>query len=90
MSFEIPIPPSGEPEWPYDLYQLLRNERVSQISYVPDAGHKVLINLSLADPEVPPSFLRETPTRPVPQPMSNTGLWSRLTRLTKYSAINLG
>ena len=52
MSFEIPIPPSGEPEWPYDLYQLLRKERVSQISYVPDAGHKVLINLSLADPEV--------------------------------------
>ncbi|MDP7059680.1 MAG: phosphonopyruvate decarboxylase, partial [Candidatus Marinimicrobia bacterium] len=52
MSFEIPIPPSGEPEWPYDLYQLLRNERVSQISYVPDAGHKVLIHLSLADPEV--------------------------------------
>ena len=27
MSFEIPIPPSGEPEWPYDLYQLLRKER---------------------------------------------------------------
>ena len=52
MSFEIPIPPSGEPEWPYDLYQLLRKERVSQISYVPDAGHKVLIHLSLADPEV--------------------------------------
>ena len=52
MSFEIPSPPSSEPEWPYDLYQLLRNERVSQISYVPDAGHKVLINLSLADPEV--------------------------------------
>ena len=52
MSFEIPIPPSGEPVWPYDLYQLLRKERVSQISYVPDAGHKVLINLSLADPEV--------------------------------------
>ena len=52
MSFKIPSPPSGQPEWPYDLYQLLRKERVSQISYVPDAGHKVLINLSLADPEV--------------------------------------
>ena len=52
MSFEIPIPQSGESQWPYELYQILKNEGISQFSYVPDAGHKVLINLSLSDPEV--------------------------------------
>jgi len=49
MSFEIPIPQSGESQWPYELYQILKNEGISQFSYVPDAGHKVLINLSLSD-----------------------------------------
>lgn len=52
MPFDIPAPPPGEPTWPYELYKLLKDAGVTQFSYVPDAGHKVLINLSLADPDV--------------------------------------
>ncbi len=36
--------------WPDQLYDLLRSANVTQFAYVPDAGHKVLINRSLADP----------------------------------------
>jgi sulfopyruvate decarboxylase alpha subunit len=36
--------------WPEQLYDLLRSANVTQFAYVPDAGHKVLINKSLADP----------------------------------------
>ncbi|MEI7710225.1 MAG: phosphonopyruvate decarboxylase [Rhodospirillales bacterium] len=36
--------------WPDRLYDLLRSANVTQFAYVPDAGHKVLINRSLADP----------------------------------------
>lgn len=52
MPFDIPAPPPGEPAWPYELYKLLKEAGVTQLSYVPDAGHKVLINLSLADPDM--------------------------------------
>ena len=38
--------------WPDALYDLLRENGVTQFAYVPDAGHKVLINRSLADPDV--------------------------------------
>jgi sulfopyruvate decarboxylase alpha subunit len=38
--------------WPDALYDLLRANGVTQFAYVPDAGHKVLINRSLADPDV--------------------------------------
>ena len=41
-----------EPAWPAELYEVLRSHRVSQFGYVPDAGHKVLIDLALHDPEV--------------------------------------
>jgi sulfopyruvate decarboxylase alpha subunit len=41
-----------EPKWPDEIYRILREWNVTQFSYVPDAGHKVLINRSLADPEV--------------------------------------
>ncbi len=34
------------------VYELLRNSGVTQFAYVPDAGHTVLINRSLADPDV--------------------------------------
>lgn len=37
--------------WPDALYELLRARGVTQFAYVPDAGHKVLINRSLADPD---------------------------------------
>ena len=39
-----------EPAWAHELYDFLMGEGVSIFCYVPDAGHKVLINRSLADP----------------------------------------
>jgi len=41
---------SAEPAWPDALYDLLRAEGVTLFAYVPDAGHKVLIERSLVDP----------------------------------------
>jgi sulfopyruvate decarboxylase alpha subunit len=38
--------------WPSALYDLLRSAGVTQFAYVPDAGHKVLIDRSLADDDV--------------------------------------
>jgi len=38
-------------DWPNALYDLLRAANISQFAYVPDAGHKVLIDRSLADPD---------------------------------------
>ena len=38
--------------WQHDLYDLLRRNGITQIAYVPDAGHSILIDRSLADPEV--------------------------------------
>jgi sulfopyruvate decarboxylase alpha subunit len=38
--------------WQDQVYDLLRQHKVTQFAYVPDAGHEVLINRSLADPEV--------------------------------------
>jgi sulfopyruvate decarboxylase alpha subunit len=38
--------------WQDALYDLLRRHNVTQFAYVPDAGHRVLIDRSLADPEV--------------------------------------
>lgn len=44
---------SDTPAWQGELYDLLKNEfNVSQFSYVPDAGHRELINRSIADPDV--------------------------------------
>jgi sulfopyruvate decarboxylase alpha subunit len=43
---------SDAPAWQDQLYDVLRKFDVSQFSYVPDAGHKVLINRSIADPDV--------------------------------------
>ena len=44
---------SEAPAWQGELYDLLKNEfDVSQFSYVPDAGHRELINRSIADPDV--------------------------------------
>jgi sulfopyruvate decarboxylase alpha subunit len=38
------------PTWQNELYELLRRNGVTQFAYVPDAGHRVLIDRSLADP----------------------------------------
>jgi sulfopyruvate decarboxylase alpha subunit len=40
------------PSWQNDIYDLLRRHGVTQFAYVPDAGHRALIDRSLADPEV--------------------------------------
>ena len=46
----------GEPRagatWPDEIYRVLRDFDVTQFAYVPDAGHKVLIDRSLDDPGV--------------------------------------
>ena len=65
MASEIEVRPAeqtntamqrGEPKagatWPDEIYRVLREFEVTQFAYVPDAGHKVLIDLSLDDPEV--------------------------------------
>ncbi len=39
-----------KPRWQDQLYDLLRAHDVAQFAYVPDAGHQVLIDRSLADP----------------------------------------
>jgi sulfopyruvate decarboxylase alpha subunit len=38
--------------WTDDMYRILREWNVTQFSYVPDAGHAVMINRSLEDPDV--------------------------------------
>jgi sulfopyruvate decarboxylase alpha subunit len=36
-------------DWPGEIYRVLKSQRVRQISYVPDAGHKRLIELCQSD-----------------------------------------
>src|SRR6202045_4736624 len=36
--------------WQDELYDLMRRHNVTQFAYVPDAGHRILIDRSLADP----------------------------------------
>ncbi|MEZ5817650.1 MAG: phosphonopyruvate decarboxylase [Hyphomicrobiaceae bacterium] len=38
--------------WQNDLYEALRRNGVTQFSYVPDAGHRVCIDRSIADKDV--------------------------------------
>lgn len=38
--------------WQDEVYDLLRRNDVTQFAYVPDAGHKILIDRSIADPSV--------------------------------------
>ncbi|MGH7067074.1 MAG: phosphonopyruvate decarboxylase [Acetobacteraceae bacterium] len=40
----------AERSWQDEIYDLLRRHGVVQFAYVPDAGHRVLIDRSLADP----------------------------------------
>ena len=37
--------------WQHELYDLLRRHGVTQFAYVPDAGHSILIDRVLADPD---------------------------------------
>src|SRR5436305_4517660 len=43
---------NGAPRWQDELYDLLRRNNITQFAYVPDAGHRILIDRSLADPGV--------------------------------------
>ncbi|MBV8888855.1 MAG: phosphonopyruvate decarboxylase [Alphaproteobacteria bacterium] len=43
---------AAAPRWQDELYDLLRRHNVTQFAYVPDAGHRILIDRSLADPAV--------------------------------------
>src|SRR5882724_4357760 len=38
-------------KWQDEVFDLLRRGGVTQFAYVPDAGHKILINRSIADPD---------------------------------------
>lgn len=40
------------PRWQDELYDELRRSNITQFAYVPDAGHSILIDRSLADPGV--------------------------------------
>src|ERR1700756_4759825 len=42
----------GPGRWQDELYDLLRRNNITQFAYVPDAGHRILIDRSLADPGV--------------------------------------
>jgi sulfopyruvate decarboxylase alpha subunit len=44
--------PTGGVPWQDQVYDLLRQHDVTQFAYVPDAGHRILIDRSLADPGV--------------------------------------
>lgn len=41
----------GQP-WAEDVWRILRDNEVTQFAYVPDAGHRFLIDRSLEDPDV--------------------------------------
>src|SRR5262249_18306735 len=43
---------SKSKNWQDEVYDLLRRHDVTQFAYVPDAGHRILIDRSLADPGV--------------------------------------
>jgi len=44
--------PGAGPAWAHAMYDQLRAQGVTQIAYVPDAGHRVMIDRSLTDPDV--------------------------------------
>src|SRR3979490_889299 len=52
MKMDAAIETQTRTGWQHDLYDLLRRHDITQIAYVPDAGHSVLIDRSLADPGV--------------------------------------
>jgi sulfopyruvate decarboxylase alpha subunit len=46
-----------ESAWPEEIYRVLKQARVTQAAYVPDAGHARLIDLLHADPDVQTTVL---------------------------------
>src|SRR5688572_30900444 len=49
-------PGTGQ-DWPVQIYQTLKKFDVSQVSYVPDAGHSRLIELSHGDAAIQTTVL---------------------------------
>ena len=45
-------PPAPPPSWPDAIFAALKAAEIRQIGYVPDAGHKRLIELCRADPQI--------------------------------------
>ena len=43
---------NATPQWPAELYGVLKSSDVRQVGYVPDAGHAQLIELCQADPQM--------------------------------------
>src|SRR4051812_49861641 len=52
MKMDAAIETQTRTGWQHDLYDLLRRHDVTQFAYVPDAGHSILIDRSIADPGV--------------------------------------
>jgi sulfopyruvate decarboxylase alpha subunit len=48
---------TSESAWPGEIYRVLKQARIRQASYVPDAGHGQLIDLLHADPEIETTVL---------------------------------
>ena len=48
---------TSEAVWPRDIYRVLKQARIRQAGYVPDAGHGQLIDLMHADPEIQTTVL---------------------------------
>ena len=53
----LPLDAAAQTDWPNAIYRTLKAHDVSQISYVPDAGHSRLIELSHADPAIQTTVL---------------------------------
>ena len=53
----LPDDITSRPDWPGAIYRTLKDHGVAQISYVPDAGHSRLIELSHADPAIKTTVL---------------------------------
>jgi sulfopyruvate decarboxylase alpha subunit len=52
VNMDAVVETKAETGWQHDLYDLLRRNGITQFCYVPDAGHSILIDRSLADPDV--------------------------------------
>src|SRR6187399_1831194 len=49
MRMDAPLEQMSGTGWQHELYDLLRRHDITQFAYVPDAGHSILIDRSLAD-----------------------------------------
>src|SRR5580704_11244260 len=53
----LPDDITNRPDWPSAIYRTLKDHGVAQISYVPDAGHSRLIELSHGDSAIKTTVL---------------------------------